>query len=130
MNHVPKNKTREPYIYKQGNKYLIYKKIRSEGNVYFGTFPDLQSAKKYRDFLVEHDWNISYRKRENTKYNLHDGDDHKYITFNKSIGKWVVQYSRDGRHYYFGCFDSFEEAREERDFWKSINWDIYLLDLY
>lgn len=41
-----------------------------------------------------------------------------------------MHYYNDGQPYYFGCFDSFEEAREERDFWESINWNMDLIDLY
>lgn len=109
---------------------MIYKKIPSfNGNKYFGTFNDKESARKYKEFLEKHNWDTKYIKRKRKK-GAPQGDDSKNISFNTSTQKWVVQYYHDGRHYYFGCFDSFEEAREERDFWKSINWDIELLDLY
>lgn len=127
---IQREKNKDKYISPRGDKYVIYKRIPSlNKRIYFGTFETLHEAREYRDFLEEHDWDTKYIKRKRDKH-APPGEDTKYITFYKCNQKWVVNYYRDGKHYYFGCFDSFEEAREERDFWESIDWNLDLIDLY
>lgn len=128
---IPRKNNKDAYIYKRGDKYVIYKKVpHSNGNKYFGTFNDKESARKYKEFLEKHNWDTKYIKRHRKKWTPAEDVDHKYITFNMSVNKWVVHYYKEGKHYHLGCFDSFEEAREERDFWRNLDWNLELLDLY
>ncbi len=107
------------YIYKnQKGMYFIQRKSK-----YYAGSWDKEEIMKYRDLLVENDWNpdvlesVGYRKRKS--YGLP-----KYIRLT-SNGKFGIYYKHKG----YGVFSSLEVAVEERDLLMANGWDYDFVDL-
>ena len=91
---------------------------------YYGTYDTYNEAVQKRNQLIENGWNkdlIQYQRGQNNP--------DRYICENSS-GNYRIQKVVNGEIIHFGVCNSIEEARSERDFWESINWDFDLLDLY
>jgi len=112
------------YISKLNKKYCIYKWCNGK-NVYFGTFNTLKEAQEYRDFLINHDWDLKYRKRSPRKYNLP-----KYIYKKPGGDMFIIRKTVDYQQVHLGYYKTLQEAIKEKEFYESINWDLDLLDLY
>lgn len=100
------------YIYQSRDKYVIKKTIHGK-LTYYGTFLNLNEAKKYRDFLVEHDWDPKYKKIRDKNM--------RYIY--KVNQKWMIQNRLNEKHIYFGVYSTLEEAQKRRDFLEEHDWD-------
>ena len=123
---VSDNKLYNKYIRKTGGKYRINKNINGD-ITYFGSFDTLSEAREYRDFLVEHDWDLKYRKVRPRRPN---NTELRYISYHKVDDYYRIQKVIDNHMTYFSSCKTLEEAIHERDFWESIDWDMDLLDLY
>lgn len=119
----PDNSTQ--YIRLINGKYCIYKTINKTCH-YFGTFNSLEEAQIYRDFLVDHDWDLQYKKYTRGPHR----NPSKYISYGKKDNKYHLSKTIRGVNTHFGSYNTLQEAVHERDFWESINWNIDLLDLY
>lgn len=89
---------------------------------YYGKARTLEGAMRLRDQLVRSGWRQpSYQKRKvrNSKF-IRRTPNGKYRLMRMDGGVWTC----------YGTYDSFSDAVEERRFWKSIDWDMDLLDLY
>ncbi len=93
--------------------------------MYFGTFNTLKEAQEYRDFLINHDWDLKYRKRSPRKYNLP-----KYIYKKPGGDMFIIRKTVDYQQVHLGYYKTLQEAIKEKEFYESINWDLDLLDLY
>ena len=91
---------------------------------YYGTYDTYNEAVQKRNQLIEHNW-------DKTLITLEKGKDNpdRYISKTKSNSYALVKMV-DGELVHFGTYHSLDDAREDRDFWESINWDFDLLDLY
>lgn len=101
------------YIYKKGNYYNIYKYIGKEC-YFYGKYKNIDEARRHRDFLVEHNWDIQYQIRPDKSMQYIRYLDGKYRIY-KTINKIC---------HYYGTFNTIEEAREYRDFLIEHEWDI------
>lgn len=109
------DKKSNKYIHKTGKKYGVFKSIKCK-LVYFGVFNTIEDARQYRNFLMDHNWDIKYRLVNSQNHNVP-----QYIRKNKhtySIHKYI-----EGKTVYFGTFDTLEEARKHRDFLINHHWD-------
>lgn len=113
------------YIRYLDGKYRIYKTINKTCH-YYGTFNTIEEARAYRDFLIEHEWDIQYKKYTRGPQK----STHKYISHGKHDNKYHLSKTIHGVNTHFGSYNTLQEAVHERDFWISINWNIDLLDLY
>lgn len=129
--YLVRNNWKKPVLHKRcvsPNKYL---QRMSNGryqikynHTYYGTYDTYKEAVQKRNQLIEHNW-------DKTLITLERGKDNpdRYITKTKSNSYALVKMV-DGEHVHFGTYASLSDAREDRDFWESINWDFDLLDLY
>ena len=115
------------YIRKTSDGMYNVEKWIDGHTVYFGRFSSLLNAQKYRDFLVEHDWDLKYRKVRPRRPN---NTELRYISYHKVDDYYRIQKVIDNHMTYFSSCKTLEEAIHERDFWESIDWDMDLLDLY
>lgn len=92
---------------------------------YYGTYSNYMEAVHYRNMFIENNWNKRF-----IPYMRAHGNPNRYLYQSDVTGHWCIQKMIDGVNISFGVCYSLEEAREERDFWESINWDFDLLDLY
>lgn len=98
-------------IYPSGNKYMINKTIHGKSK-YYGTFTTLDEARRYRDFLVDHNWNVCCKKKRNSSHIF------------KNRNKYMIMKLVNGKNEYFGRFDTLEEAKIYRDFLEEHDWDV------
>ena len=101
-------------------KYVIYKNLRVDNahkTIYFGVFETLSEAKNYRDYCIEHGWDIKLCKRRYSSQGLP-----KYIT--RQHDGFIVQKMnyRTGEGY-SQRFKTLEDAVRERDLLIRCNWD-------
>ena len=99
------------YIYKQHGKFVV-RRVISGKFVEFGTFNNLEEARKVRDDLVLNNWG-KYNIPRNRGYG-------KYIT--KVNDKFKIQRSINGEIISFGYYDTLEEVTIARDKFESENW--------
>lgn len=102
------------------NKYVIYKNLKVDGEyrtVYFGVFECLSEAKEYRDYCIEHEWDIKLCKRRYSSQGLP-----KYIT--RQDDGFIVQRRnyRTGEGY-SQRFKTLEDAVRERNLLIQCDWD-------
>lgn len=109
-----------------GTKYISYRpKLdvyevvkRINGKVeYFGRYHNLDDAIKCRDYFIEHDWDLNLRL-------IH--------TINKNIrlkrGKWTIYKTINYKEYYFGSFNTYEEAEKRLKEIRLKGWEKVILD--
>ena len=92
----------EKYIHYRKNLdvYEIIKNINGQ-NEYFGRYHTLEEAIQWRDYFIKNDWNINQRLIGSTNKNI------KYAK-----GKWRIYKVIDYHEYYFGSYNTLEEAEE------------------
>lgn len=100
----------EDYITIHNGAYEIHKRVNGKLK-YFGRYHTLEDAKKWRDYFIENNWDINL--------NL-DGSGVKNILLYN--GKFQVRKKIEGHLYYFGCYDTLEEATRWRDYFKKQGW--------
>lgn len=96
--------------------YEIVKNINGK-NEYFGRYHSLQEAKHWRDYFIEHDWDINLRLI---------GTVNKNIYF--KLGKYRIIKKINGKDYYFGSFETFEEAERRVIEIRKKGWEQVILD--
>lgn len=107
------------YIVRQPNgKYKIHR-----WDEHYGTYNSFSEAIEARKQLNANNWDKSIVKYWNVKDNID-----RYIQ--PSGDKYRIQKHINGVRIHFGTCNTLEEARAERDFFESINWDWDMLDLY
>lgn len=108
----------EKYIqYREKLKvYEIIKRINNK-NEYFGRYHTLEDAKKWRDYFIEHDWNLNLRLI---------GTLNKNIYFKQ--GKYRIFKNLNGKDYYFGSFNTFEEAEQRVSEIRLKGWENVILN--
>ncbi len=99
-------------IEEMNGKFVVYKYIMGEKNI-FGEYDSLNDAKRIKNNLISNAWE-SMEENNNSTYA-------KYIR--KNGEKFVVSRIYNGKYYYFGQFNSFEEALEHREYLIANNWD-------
>ena len=106
-----------------GTKYISYRpnldvyeivKVIKGKLEYFGRYPTLEDAIKCRDYFIEHDWDLGLRLIHSINKN---------ICFKN--GKWRIYKTINYKEYYFGSFDSLEEAERrvleiKKKGWKNV----------
>ena len=116
------------YIQKTENNTYRIDKFLNGKTIYFGVFPSLVDAQKYRDFLIEHDWDLKYQRRKN--HCKARSKEMRYISYSKNHDVFQINKTIHGKVMYFGYYHTLEEAIHERDFYESIDWNMDLIDLY
>ena len=111
-----KSKTGIKYLNRCGNRYCIKKKI-GDKYIHFGSFNDLDEAKKYLEYCIENNWNLECKKRT---YRKRGGK--LYCISNPKPGQYQVIKSIDGKHQQFASFNNLQEAMEYRDYCVKNNW--------
>lgn len=103
------------HIHMIHNRYYIYKNINGK-ITYFGCCATLEEAVRRRDSLIADDWKHDYvhRRRPYRKRS----ENLKYLT-RTANGRWRVIKNNEN----YGTFLSLEDAMDERDYMKSIDWD-------
>ena len=101
------------HVYQTRNRYFVAQYVNKERVVY-GRYDTREEAIQRRNQLI-HDGVIQDRKKEN-----------RYIS-KKNRGYFIQKRINDVVEY-FGMFRTLEDAREERDFLESINWDYDNMD--
>lgn len=101
------------HVYQTRNRYFVAQYVNKERVVY-GRYDTREEAIQRRNQLI-HDGVIQDRKEEN-----------RYIS--KKNRGYFIQKNINGVVEYFGMFRTLEDAREERDFLESIDWDYSNMD--
>lgn len=113
------------YIIKQGNKYVVRKRINKTYN-HFGSFSNLDEALIARDNLVDENWGMPKEKL------LENLDIIELKGENKFIGKvgksFVVFNLLNNKCIFYGYYSSLRSAIRNRDKLISNNWDITKVD--
>jgi len=109
------------FIRKNGNNFEIYKIINGVRKFY-GSFDNLFDAQNRRNELLDDNWGYSTDELpapgRKPKYG-------KYIIYNNGFFK--ISKFIDGQQRYIGKFDSFEKAKELREYLIKNHWDLSLL---
>ena len=116
----PKNRSKsgEKYISYRENLdvYEIVKNING-CNEYFGRYHTLEEAVKWRDYFIANDWDVNLRLI---------GTPNKNIYF--KLGKYRIIKNIDGKEYYFGSFETFEEAEKRVKDIRLKGWEQVIFD--
>ena len=101
------------YVYRRYTKY----RVEYNHNI-MGVFDTAEEAVMFKNKMIQEGVikpsKLQWRSPEN--YQI------RYLT-KKGLGKWCIQKKVDGKIQYFGTYHSIEDARDERDYMESINWD-------
>lgn len=106
------------YITSQNNKWIIQKTVNGKVKS-FGSFSDLDEARKHRDKCLQSDWDESLRLINYNRRKKVVGE--KYISYVN--GKFLVQKNIDGHFERFDLCHTLDEAIECRNFWVDCDWD-------
>lgn len=91
--------------------FQIRKRIDGE-RFYFGTYKTEEEVKNRVEFLKKKNWNVKYMVKQSPKY------------YHKVNDKYQVCKNINNRMYYFGIYDTEEEAKNMVAFLKHHNWDL------
>ena len=100
------------YITKHGKKFKISRTVKGN-NRHYGTFNTLSEAIERREELIDNNWDFKRFKR-NMRCDPNIYYRHEKFRINRYI---------DGKRYYFGTYDSYEDALQARDILLQTNWD-------
>lgn len=95
--------------------FVIRKNINGK-MVHFGTFHNLEDAKKFRDNCVDHDWKVKPKL-------IQDERDLPKLINSTHSGNYSVRKTINGRTEYFGVFHELSDAVCERDNLIKCGWD-------
>ena len=109
------NKQSISNVYKIGKYYCVAQNVNKK-RIYYGKYKTREKAITVRNNLVKHGI-ITNRRGQHRIKNYQD----RYI--HKDRGKYTISKVINGKQEYFGLFPSREEARQERDYLESIEWD-------
>ena len=98
------------------NVYEIIKNINGK-NEYFGRYHSLEEAKQWRDYFIEHDWDINLRLM---------GTGNKNIYF--KLGKYRIIKRIKGKDIHFGSFETLKEAEKRVKEIRKKGWEQTILD--
>lgn len=110
-----KDRTLPSYVYQLRNRYYVAQTVNKEQIIY-GRYDTREEAVQRRNQLVN-DGVIKHRRGKHRIKNYED----RYLTNKK--GRYYIQKCIDGKITHFGILNSLEEARRERDYLESIEWD-------
>ena len=109
------------YITKRKNGWAIQKNINGK-LMSFGLYNTLEEAQHYRDYFVEHNWDminrLEFSKRKNKKKK-----EPKNI-YKCYGGRYEICKEINHRKYSFGSYDTLEEAITARDYFVKTGWKI------
>lgn len=125
--NTKKYKPSKHVTYKQG--IWVLQRTKNNKNHVFGRKRTYEEILDLRKRVEQANWDTSISEpltnpRPRDSINRYIREDN---------GKWGIVKQINSNPKEFFClhgFKTIEEAREERDFWESINWDFDLLDLY
>lgn len=108
----------EKYIHYREN-YGAYELIKNiDGhNEYFGRYPTLEDAKKWRDYFIANNWDINQRLI---------GTVNKNIYFKNN--KYLIIKHINGKDYYFGTYHTIEEAEKRVKEIRKKGWEKIIKD--
>lgn len=104
---MPKYYSRRP-----DGSFPIQKRICGKF-LYFGTYRTEEEVKNRVEFLKKKNWNVKYMVKQSPKY--------YYKVYND---KYQVCKKINNRMYYFGVYDTEEEAKNMVAFLKQHDWDL------
>lgn len=107
-------------IYWNGNKWYISQVIHGNRE-YYGTYKTLTEATEKRNQLAQQGI-IKERRGQHRIRNHKDRYIYEYH------GRYYLKKVVNKKQQHFGVFNTLEEAREERDYLESINWDYSNMD--
>lgn len=111
----------EKYIIKRKNGYGI-QKVLNKKLWSFGLYDTLEEAKYYRDYFIEHDWDMSKRLEFSKRKNKAKKEP-KNI-YKGSLGGYEIRKEINHHKYNFGCYDTLEEAINAREYFVKTGWKI------
>lgn len=116
IGEIPDTRPDNRYIYYMQGKYRVLKTI-DDRKAYYGGYDTLEEARKRRDYLVSIDWDEpkTFRKYER----IERDDSMKYIYLDKRSGNYFIKKGDEC----YGTFKSLDDAKNERDYMVSIDWD-------
>ncbi len=101
------------YIYKRGNRYhLIF------DHKYRGSFGSVEEAVQGKEELIRE--GVIYPKRIGQPFKKYED---RYVYLNKRSNKYHIRKIVNGVPEHFGTYARIEDARDERDYLESIDWD-------
>lgn len=80
-------------------------------HIYFGYYDTLEEAIRERDLLIKDGMLVPKVQQRDTRY------------IRRVKGKYRIQKNINGKMEYFGTFNTLDDARDERDYLESIDWD-------
>ena len=111
---------RPSHVYWNGNMWYVAQVVNGETK-YYGYYKTLREAINRRDTLVQ-EGVITSRAGKHRIKNFQN----RYIYKHKD--KYYLKKVVNKQPEHFGTFNTLEEARQERDFLESINWDYTNMD--
>ena len=103
------------HVYKSGNRYCVSQTINKKRR-YYGYFKNLKEAIHLRNQLVQQ--GVIHDKRGHHRIKNYNN---RYIY--PSNGKYRITKVVNKQQESFGMYTTLQEAREERDYLESIDWD-------
>ena len=110
---MPKYYTKRP-----DGSFHIQKKICGKC-LYFGIYRTEEEVKNRVEFLKKKNWNVKYMVKQSPKYY------HKVYNDKYQVCKKI-----NNRMYYFGIYDTEEEAKNMVAFLKQHNWDLHYAHIH
>lgn len=105
------------YFDKRKGTYVITKNIF--GKKYnFGTYKSLKDAREARNYFEENGWLNCLDERLKFTYKKP-----KYIIWLKNRRVWQIRKWINGKYEIFGQFKNYDDAVEEVELLKEVNWD-------
>lgn len=110
------------YIRKVKNGYAIQKVVNKK--LYsFGLYDTLAEAEYYRDYFIEHNWDMS-KRLEFSKRKNKSKKEPKNI-YKAYGGMYEIRKEINHKKYSFGTYPTLEEAIKARDYFVKNGWKIY-----
>lgn len=96
--------------------YEIVKNVNGK-NEYFGRYHTLEEARKWRDYFIEHDWDVNLRLLGTPNKNIY-----------KKNSKFIIIKKFKGKDYHFGSFNTLEEAEKRVKEIRLYGWEKTIID--
>ena len=109
------------YILKRKNGWAIQKNIN--GKIFsFGLYDSLEEAQHYRDYFVEHDWDMVKRLEFSRRKNKQKPEPKNiYKCYG---GGYEIRKEINHHRYFFGTYDTLEEAITAREYFVENGWKL------
>lgn len=110
------------HIYKRKNGYGIQKVINKK-NYSFGVYDTLEEARYYRDYFMEHGWDMTKRLEFSKRKNKNKKEPKNIY---KAYGEgYEIRKEINHKKYCFGTYPTLEEAIKAREYFVKNGWKIY-----